>query len=116
MVEDRMNQAYEMVNHLDARESDCNLQLYSWHSAEAAKARLIKEGYPKEIREAKDIRIHSLIWNWIQSPTVNELHLNRQILAAILRPKEQKYLHFYWQRQEPQFAQAYIRLLPNLDV
>ena len=90
MVETGMNQAYEMVNHLDALESDCALQWCSWHAAEAVKARLIKEGYPKETREAKDVGIHSLIWNWIQSPTINELHLNRQILAASLRPNHCK--------------------------
>ncbi len=40
--------------------------------------------------------------------------MNRQILAASLRPKEQKYLHSYWQKQKPQFGQAYTQLLPNL--
>lgn len=75
---------------------------------------MIKEGYPKDIREEKDVGLHSLIWNWIKSPTVTELNLNREILAASLRPKEQDYLHTYWQRQEPQFIRAYTRLLPNL--
>ena len=42
--------------------------------------------------------------------------MNRQILAASLRPKEQKYFHSYWQKQEPQFGQAYTRLLLNLGV
>lgn len=114
MMEAGMDQVYEMVNHLDALETDCTLQLCSWHAAEAVKARLIKEGYPKEIREAKDVGIHILIWNWIKSPTVNELNLDREILAASLRPKEQEYLYSYWQRQEPQFGRAYTRLLPNL--
>lgn len=109
-----MSQAYELVNHLDALGIDCTLQLCSWHAAEALKARLIKEGYPKEIREQKDIGLHSLIWNWIKSPSVAELNLNREILAASLRSKEQDYLHSYWQRQEPQFVRAYTRLLPNL--
>lgn len=57
-----------------------------------------------------------LIWNWIKSPTINELNLNREILAASLRPKEQEYLYSYWQRQEPQFVRAYTQLLPNLGV
>lgn len=114
VVEARINQAYELVNHLDALGSDCTLQLCSWHAAEAFKARLIKEGYVKEVREEKDVELHSLIWNWIKSPSVPELNLNREILAASLRPKEQDYLHSYWQRQEPQFVRAYTRLLPNL--
>lgn len=63
VVEAGMSQAYELVNHLDALGSDCTLQLCSWHAAEALKARLIKEGYPKEIREQKDIGLHNLIWN-----------------------------------------------------
>lgn len=67
MVEAGMNQVYEMVNHLDILGTDCTLQLGSWHAAEVVKARLIKEGYPKEIREAKDVGIHTLIWNWIKS-------------------------------------------------
>ena len=113
IAEAGMNQAYELVNHLDALGSDCTLQLCSWHAAEALKAWLIKEAYPKEVKEQKEVGLHSLIWNWIKSPTVTELNLNREILAASLRPKEQEYLHSYWQRQEPQFVRAYIRLLPN---
>lgn len=31
-----------------------------------------------------------------------------------MRPKEQEYLHSYWQRQESQFVRTYTRLLPNL--
>lgn len=38
IVEAGMNQAYELVNYLDALESDCILQLCSWHAAEALKA------------------------------------------------------------------------------
>ena len=114
VVEAGINQAYELVNHLDALESDCTLKLCSWHAAEAFKARLIKEGYPKEVREEKDVGWHSLIWNWIKSTSVAELNLNRGILAACLHPKEQDYLHSYWQRQVPQFVRAYTRLLPNL--
>ncbi len=91
VVEAGINQAYELVNHLDVLGSDCTLQLCSWHAAEAFKARLIKEGYPKEVREEKDVGLHSLIWNWIKSPSVAELNLNREILAASPRPKEQDY-------------------------
>lgn len=109
-----MNQVYELVNHLDALESDCTLQLCSWHAAKAFKTRLIKEEYPKDIQEEKDVGLHNLIWNWIKSPRVTKLNLNRGILAASLRPKKQDYLHTYWQQQEPQFIQAYTRLLPNL--
>ncbi len=61
MVEDRVNQDYEIVNYLVAIESHCTLQLCLWHSASAVKTSLIKESYPKEIREAKDVRIYSLI-------------------------------------------------------
>lgn len=66
------------------------------------------------MREQKEVGLHSLTWNWIKSPMVTELNLNQEILAASLRPKEQEYLHSYWQRQEPQFVRAYTRLLPNL--
>lgn len=38
IVEAGMNQAYELVNYLDALENDCILQLCSWHAAEALKA------------------------------------------------------------------------------
>lgn len=80
------------------------MQLCSWHTAEALKAQLIKKGYPKEIRKQKDIGLHSLICNWIKLPSVVELNLNQEILAISLRPKEQDYLHSYWQCQEPQFV------------
>lgn len=84
-----------MVNHLDVLEIDYTLQLYSWHAAEAVKARFIKKDYPKEIREVKDIRIYTLILNWIKSPIVNELNLNCKILTASLHSKEQEYLYSY---------------------
>lgn len=42
VVEAGINQAYELVNHLDALGSDCTLQLCFWHAAEAFKAWLIK--------------------------------------------------------------------------
>ena len=45
---------------------------------------------------------------------MTELNLNREILAASLRPKEQEYLHSYWRHQKPQFVPGYTRLLPNL--
>ncbi len=83
-----INQAYELVNYLDGLGSDCIQQLYSWHLASALEARLIKEGYPKEVRKQKEVGLHGLIWNWIKSPTVTELNLNREILAASLRLKE----------------------------
>lgn len=38
IVEAGMNQAYELVTHLDALGSDCTLQLCSWHAVEALKA------------------------------------------------------------------------------
>ncbi len=66
------------------------------------------------MREQKEVGLHSLIRNWIQLPLVMELNLNREILAASLGPKKQKYLHSYWERQEPQFVCAYTKLLPNL--
>ncbi len=114
IVEAGMNQAYELINYQDALRSDCTLQLCSWQAAEALKARLIKERYSKEVREQREIGLHSLIWNWIKLPTVTELNLNREILATSLRPKKQEYLHSYWQRNEPQFICTYTRLLPNL--
>ena len=95
IAEADMNQAYELVNHLDALGSDCTLQLCSWNAAEALKALLIKKRYPKEVREQKEVGLYSLIWNWIKLPTVTELNLNREILAANLQPKEQEYLHSY---------------------
>lgn len=66
------------------------------------------------MREQKEAGLHSLIWNWIKSPTVTELNLNREILAASLQPKEQEYFHSYWERQDPKFVRAYTRLPPNL--
>lgn len=88
VLEAGINQAYELFNHLDALGRNCTLQLCSWNAAEALKAWLIEERYPKEVREKKDVGLHSLIWNWIKSPSLAELNLNQEILAASLHPKE----------------------------
>ena len=45
VVEAGINQAYELVNYLNAFGSDYTLQLCFWYAAEAFKARLIKAGY-----------------------------------------------------------------------
>ena len=43
--------AYELTARLDKAGSSLFLQLYNWHAAEAIKKRLIREGYPKDVRD-----------------------------------------------------------------
>ncbi len=62
MIENGMNQVCKMVNYLDILENGCTAQLYLWHAVEAVKARLIKDNYPKKIKEAKDVEIHNSTW------------------------------------------------------
>lgn len=88
VVKTRINQAYELFNYLDALKSNCILQLYSWNAAKALKAWLIKKRYPKEVKKKKDVGLHSLIWNSIQSLSPAKLNLNQEILTASLCPKE----------------------------
>lgn len=77
------------------------------------KARLVREGYPKHVREEKENGIHSLIWRWIHSETLADLDSNREILASELRTKEQDYLWSYWHHLEPHFIRAYTKHFPN---
>ena len=105
-----MEVAYELAARLDEAGSDLFLQLCSWHAAEAIKKRLIREGYPMDVR--KDLV--DKIWRWIKSPTILELATNRQNLIDGLRAKDQDYLTSFYQPKEPQFVMAYTRLRPNL--
>ena len=77
--------AWDMAQSMDESQTDCTLQLCTWHAAEAIKKKLIKAGtYPLEIRK----ELSSLIWAWIQSSTLNELESNRQKLLHRLNPPE----------------------------
>ena len=70
---------------MDESQTDCTLQLCTWHVAEAIKKKLIKAGtYLLKIRK----ELTSLIWAWIQSSTLNELESNRQKLLHWLNPPE----------------------------
>lgn len=60
------------------------LQLCSWHAAKAIKKRLTNEGYTSEVR----LSLATLIWNWINSPILQNLEEKRNELLAKLCPKE----------------------------
>ena len=85
MVEAGMEQVSQLVNQVDSMGTNCTLQLCSWHAVEAVKAGLVREGYPKHVREKKENSIHSLIWRWIHSETLADLESNREILASELQ-------------------------------
>ncbi len=72
--------AWSMAQSMDESQTDCTLQLYTWHAAEAIKNKLIKaETYPLEVRK----ELTSLIWAWIQSSTLNALESNwKKLLPA----------------------------------
>lgn len=105
-----MEIAYELATRLDEAGGDLFLQLCSWHAAEAIKKRLIREGYPMDVRGD----LVKQVWEYIKSPTMSELAKNRQILLDGLRMKDQDYIASYYQPKEPQFVKAYTRLRPNL--
>ena len=70
---------------MKAGEERCVLQLCTWHAAEAIKKRLIKAGkYPQEVRK----KLETLIWDYIKSPTIDELDERRRKLLNELHPAE----------------------------
>ena len=80
--------AWEMAQAMDHANTDCALQLCTWHAAEAIKKKLIKVGsYPLEIRK----ELSNLIWRWIKSSTLQELEKNRGALLAKLNEAERIY-------------------------
>lgn len=74
-----------MAQAMDSANTDCTLQLCTWHAAEAIKKKLIKVGsYPLEIRK----ELSNLIWVWIKSSTLQELKKNREALLLKLNEPE----------------------------
>lgn len=70
---------------MDTVQTNCVLQLCTWHAAQAIKKRLIKAGdYPLEIRKELD----TLIWAWIKSSTIDQLSENRLKLLNKLHQSE----------------------------
>lgn len=61
--------------------------------AEAIKKRSTNEGYPNEIR----FSFATLIWNWINSPTLQDLEDRRNKLLVKLRLKAHDYFLGYYQ-------------------
>ena len=80
-----LNVAWEVAQAMDSVQANCVLQLCTWHAAQAIKKRLIKAGdYPLEIRK----ELETLIWDWIKSPTIEQLSENRLKLLDKLRQSE----------------------------
>ena len=70
---------------MKAGERRCVLQLCTWHAAEAIKKRPIKAGkYPQEVRK----KLETLIWDYIKSPTIDELDERRRKLLNELHSAE----------------------------
>ena len=103
--------AQELAARLDKAGSKVFLQLCSWHGAEAIKKRLIREGYPIEVRK----KLVEQVWSWIKPPTIVKLATNRQLLLDSLRAKEQAYIASFHEPKEPQFIMAHKRLRFNLQ-
>lgn len=79
-----MEMAQDLGNQLIVQGDVHTLQLCSWHAAEAIKKRLTNKGYASEVR----LSLATLIWNWINSPTLQNLEEKRNELLAKLCPKE----------------------------
>ena len=82
------------------------LQSCSWHAAEAIEKRLIRGGYPIEVRK----KLVEQVWSWIKTPAITEFAMNRQLLLNSLRLKEQAYMASFHEPEEPQFIMAHTRL------
>lgn len=84
--------AWNMAQSMDESQTNCKLQLCTWHAAEAIKKKLIKaRTYPLEIRK----ELTSLIWALIQSSTLNELESNRQKLLHRLNLPERVSSYYF---------------------
>lgn len=72
-----LNVAWKVFQAMDSVKVDCVLQLCTWHAAQAIKKCLIRSRqYPVEIWNKLD----TLIWDWIKSPTLEQLAERRKKL------------------------------------
>src|SRR5207248_6358200 len=86
------------------------LQLCEWHAVAAIKRRLISAGkYKKERRE----ELISMIWDWVQATSNEDLDKRRKELLAALHSEEAEYITNYYQPKEHQFCRAYTRTYLN---
>ena len=89
------------------------LQLCEWHAVSAIKKRLVAAGkYSKERRD----ELISIIWDWVQAPSVEKLDECRSKLLAALGSKEAEYIESYYRPKEHQFCRAYTCTYLNLGV
>lgn len=86
------------------------LQFCEWRAAQNVKARLAKQRYKREEREA----LMDLVWRYLWSVKEEELGVNRTTLKAAWKPAEVKYIEEYWQPKERQLIRLYTSQLPNL--
>ncbi len=105
-----MEMAWQLASELDEGGGEITLQLCSWHASEAIKKKLIKVGYPKELRKT----ISSAIWTWVNSNSVAELHENRNALLDLLHDSEREYILTYYKQRECHFITALTKHLSNL--
>ena len=89
------------------------MQLCEWHAVSAIKKRLVAAGkYSKERRD----ELISIIWDWVQAPSVEKLDECRSKLLAALGSKEAEYIESYYRPKEHQFCRAYTCTYLNLGV
>ena len=102
-----------------------SFQICSWHAVEAMLAYFHKvdkyttaelEG-PQDDKDKKTSPgLLDWCWDYIQSPTLDELKKNRQNLWDHLQESEQAYMKNNWGPKESRTVYCYIRLLLNLGV
>lgn len=88
----------------------------SWHATQAIIAKLRKSKYTSDeldgYKDNYDRRIPGLVdlvWNYIESPTLADLELNRQALLDRLDPAERSYINDFWLKKEGRVIHAYTR-------
>ena len=89
------------------------LQLCEWHVVGAIMRRLTdSKGYDKRGRGD----LQHLLWEYVKSPSKEELWDRREVLLQRFKTPERTYLKENWISKERQFVRAFTHLAPNLGV
>jgi hypothetical protein len=101
-----MTSAYDKLKCLPYSE----LQYCVWHAEEAMKRWFRESGYTSQEQEELGV----LAKVYLQSATLDELEVNRRILANALQPQHRQYITITWREREGRVVECFTRYLSNL--
>jgi hypothetical protein len=86
------------------------LQFCDWHVSQNIKARLLKGGYTKDLRE----QVIKQFWRYCKGGTTEEVTQQRFELTALLNQSDTDYVLRTWIPKERQFLRLYTKEYLNL--